>query len=462
MTPDHKETTVVILAAGLGTRMRSKRAKVLHETGGMALVEHVVAAARAVAPADRMVIVTGHQAQEVEDLLAPAGVRFARQTEQKGTGHALACARDAALASDLVMVLYGDTPLLSAATLTRLRDAQASSSAAATLITTTLEDPSGYGRVVLDRDGFVTSIVEQKACNDEQRSIRLINSGIYCFRADLLWKHLSEVQPENPAREYYLTDLAAILNARGHRVQPMHIEDVSELLGINTRIELADADRLLRRRKADELMLCGVTIERPETVSIDARVRVGMDTIIEPFVRLLGDTEVGEDCRIGAGSILESTTLAPGVVIKPYTIISDSRVESKAQIGPFARVRMNAEIDADARVGNFVEVKKSRLGKGTKSQHLAYLGDAEIGDRVNVGAGTITCNFDGEKKHETKIGSGAFIGSNATLVAPIEIGQESYVGAGSVITDPVPEQALAIGRGRQVVKTDWVAKRKKK
>jgi bifunctional UDP-N-acetylglucosamine pyrophosphorylase/glucosamine-1-phosphate N-acetyltransferase len=457
-------TTVVILAAGLGTRMRSKRAKVLHRAGGMALVEHVVSAARAVAPLDGIIAVTGHQADEVEDLLAPRGLRFARQTEQKGTGHAVACARNAAGASDFVMVLYGDTPLLSPATLTRLRDAQVNSDAAATLITTSLDDPSGYGRVILnanDNDA-VTAIVEEKVCTQEQRSIHLINSGIYCFRADLLWKYLGDVQPDNPAQEFYLTDMAAILNAHGHRVQALHVEDSSELLGINTRIELADADRLLRRRKADELMLCGVTIERPETVSIDTAVHIGMDTIVEPFVRLLGETEIGEDCRIGAGSIIESSILAQGVVIKPYSIVADSRIEAKAQIGPFARLRMNARIGPDARVGNFVEVKKSRIGAGTKSQHLAYLGDAEIGDRVNIGAGTITCNFDGEKKHETRIGSGAFIGSNATLVAPIEIGKDSYVGAGSVITDPVPDQALALGRGRQVVKTDWVAKRKKK
>ncbi len=455
-------TTVVILAAGLGTRMKSKRAKVLHEAGGMALAEHVVEAARAVAPPDRIVVVTGHQAEQVEDLLAPMGVRFARQAEQKGTGHAVACAHGTAPESDLLMVLYGDTPLLSAATLIRLRDMQAASNAGATLITTTLDDPSGYGRVILDRDGFVTSIVEHKACTPEQLSIRLINSGIYCFRANLLWKYLSDVQPNNLASEYYLTDMASILTAAGHRVQAMHVEDSNELLGINTRIELANADRLLRRRKAEDLMLAGVTIERPETVSIDTRVKAGMDTIIEPFARLLGATEIGEDCRIGAGAIIESSILAGNVVVKPYSIISDSKIAAKAHIGPFARLRMNADIGTDARVGNFVEVKKSRLGAGTKSQHLAYLGDATIGDRVNVGAGTITCNFDGEKKHETQIGSGSFIGSNSTLVAPIEIGEESYIGAGSVITDPVPPQALALGRARQVVKTDWIAKRKKK
>ncbi|MBZ5601128.1 MAG: bifunctional UDP-N-acetylglucosamine diphosphorylase/glucosamine-1-phosphate N-acetyltransferase GlmU [Acidobacteriia bacterium] len=454
-------TTVVILAAGLGTRMRSKRAKVLHRAGGLALVEHVVEAARAVAPADSIVAVTGHQAEAVEELLAPRKIRFARQKKQKGTGHALACAREAAPPSDLVMVLYGDTPLLSADTLTRLRDAQAGSTAAATLITTSLDAPAGYGRVILDATDAVRAIVEEKACTPEQRAIRLINSGIYCFRADLLWAHLSEIQPTLPAGEYYLTDMAAILNTHGHRVEARHVADSSELLGINTRIELADADRLLRRRKAEQLMLEGVTIERPETVSIDSSVRIGMDTIVEPFARILGETVIGEDCRIGAGAIVESSVLADGAIVRPYTLIADSRVAEKAQIGPFARLRMNANIGMDARVGNFVEVKKSRLGAGTKAQHLAYLGDAEIGDRVNVGAGTITCNFDGVKKNETRIGSGAFIGSNSTLVAPLEVGAESYLGAGSVITEDVPKQALALGRARQVVKTDWIEKRKK-
>jgi bifunctional UDP-N-acetylglucosamine pyrophosphorylase / glucosamine-1-phosphate N-acetyltransferase len=454
---------VVILAAGLGTRMRSKRAKVLHRAGGLPLVEHVVEAARAIAPAEQMVVVTGHQAGEVETQLAPLGVQFARQIQQRGTGDALACCRTMLEHEDgLLMVLYGDTPLLSSATLQRLRDAQAASDAAATLITTSLDDPTGYGRVIVDAEGNATAIVEQKACTPEQRAIRVINSGIYCFRADLLWRYLGEVQPNPSSGEFYLTDMAAILTAHGDRVRVMHIDDPSELLGINTRIELADADRILRARKADELMLSGVTIERPETVSIDARARIGMDTIVEPFARILGESEIGEDCVIGAGAIVESSRLAAGSVVKPYTLVSDSRIETGAQVGPFARLRMNAEVGRDARIGNFVEVKNSRIGAGAKSQHLAYLGDSEIGDRVNVGAGTITCNFDGEKKHETRIGEGAFIGSNSTLVAPVTIGAESYVGAGSVITDEVPERSLALGRGRQVVKTDWVEQRKKK
>jgi bifunctional UDP-N-acetylglucosamine pyrophosphorylase/glucosamine-1-phosphate N-acetyltransferase len=455
-------TTVVILAAGLGTRMRSKRAKVLHRAGGLSLIEHVVQAARSVASSDRIVVVTGHQADAVEETLAPLGVRFARQVEQKGTGHALMCARkEAARKSGLLMVLYGDTPLLSAATLKQLRDEQAGSNAAATLITTTLADPSGYGRVLLNERGDVRAIVEQRAARPEELAVRVINSGIYCFKSELAWKHIGEIEP-SASGELYLTDMAAILDRHGCRVQQLHVDDFSELLGINTRVELADADRILRARKTRELMLAGVTIERPETVTIDAQVRVGPDTIIEPFVRMTGQTAIGEDCRIGQGAVLESAALADRVVVAPYTLIADSRVDPDAQVGPFARLRMQAQVGPEARIGNFVELKKTRFGAGAKSQHLAYLGDAEIGAGVNIGAGTITCNYDGDKKHVTKISAGAFVGSNSTLVAPVEIGEGSYIAAGSVITEDVPDHALALGRERQVVKPGWAAKRKKK
>lgn len=441
--------------------MRSKRAKVLHQAGGLALVEHVVAAACSLTEPDNVVAVTGHQAEQVEELLAPRCVRFARQTEPKGTGHALACAQHAVSGQDgLLIVLYGDTPLLSAQTVARLRDFQRASGAAATLITTRVEDPTGYGRVIINSQNDVLAIVEHKDCSAEQRKIDVINSGIYCFDAGLLWKHLPEVQPNANSGEYYLTDMAQIFHQKSMRVAALHIEDPNELLGINTRIELADADRLLRRRKNDELMLSGVTIERPETVTIDLGVTIGQDTVIEPFARLLGKTVVGEECRIGAGAILESATLSSQAVVAPYTLVSDSTIESGAQVGPFARLRMNAHVGENARVGNFVELKKTNLGRGSKSQHLAYLGDSEIGEGSNIGAGTITCNYDGVNKHMTKIGKESFIGSNSTLVAPLEIGDQSYVGAGSVITEAVPPGSLALGRGRQVNKPGWVSRRK--
>jgi bifunctional UDP-N-acetylglucosamine pyrophosphorylase / glucosamine-1-phosphate N-acetyltransferase len=456
-------TSVVILAAGLGTRMRSKKAKVLHRAGGLALVEHVIEAGKSIAAAEDTVVVTGHQAADVEALLAPRGLRFARQDQQRGTGHALVCAQPHITYEDgLLMVLYGDTPLLSSGTLARLRDTQASSEAAATLITTTLDDPTGYGRVIIDAAGNVTAIVEHKDATPEQRAVRVINSGIYCFRADLLWKHLPEVQPNNASGEFYLTDMAAILRHHGYVVKPMHVDDPSELLGINTRIELAAADHLLRRRKNEALMLSGVTIERPETVTIDMHVKVGQDTVIEAGARLLGTTEVGEECRIGAGAILESSRLADRVQILPYTVITDSIVDDEAQLGPFSRLRPKAHVGKGAKVGNFVELKNTHLGAGAKSQHLAYLGDSDIGPNSNIGAGTITCNYDGAHKFRTRIGKGTFVGSNSTLVAPLEIGEDSYIGAASVITDNVPDGALALGRARQVVKPGWVEARKKK
>ncbi len=454
---------VVILAAGLGTRMKSKRAKVLHRAGGLTLVEHVVNAATGLTPPEHVTVVVGSQAEQVKASLAQTGVQFVEQKEQKGTGHALLMCRDA-LASQggLVVVTYGDGPLLSRATLQQLVDRQASSDGAATLITTRLADPTGYGRIIQGKDGEVQAIVEQKAATPQQLAIPLINSGIYCFRADLLWKHISEIGTDNPAREYYLTDIVEILNRAGHKVAALEVSDSQELLGINTRAELAVVDKIFRERKVRELMLEGVTIEKPETVTIDCGVRIGADSIVGPFAQILGRTEIGEDCRIGACSIIENSKLADRVQVAPFTSIADSQVEADAKIGPFARLRGGNRVGARARIGNFVELKNTQFGAGAKASHLAYLGDAEIGDETNIGAGTITCNYDGVQKHRTLIGKDAFVGSNSTLVAPIHIGDGSYIGAGSVITDPVPEKALALGRARQVVKEGWAAKRKKK
>ncbi len=443
--------------------MKSKRAKVLHRAGGITLIEHVVQTSMGITPPEHVTVVVGHQAEEVKAVLAPMSVRFVEQSEQKGTGHAvMMCHASLAPQAGFVVILYGDCPLLSHATLKELVDRQAASDAAATLITTRLPDPTGYGRLIFGERGQLHAIVEQKAATPEQLTIELINSGIYCFRADLLWKHITEIRPDNPAREYYLTDMVEILNRAGHRVEAMEVPNSEELLGINTRVELAAVDRLFRERKARELMLAGVTIEKPETVTIDSGVKIGGDSLVEPFAQILGRTEIGEDCRIGACSIIANSKLAERVQVAPFTSIADSLIEADAHIGPFARLRNGNRVAKGAHIGNFVELKNTRFGAGTKANHLAYLGDAEIGGKVNIGAGTITCNFDGTQKHRTRIGQDAFIGSNSTLVAPIEIGEGSYVGAGSVITDPVPPEALALGRGRQVVKEGWVAAKKKK
>ncbi len=455
--------SIVILAAGLGTRMKSKKAKVLHEAGGLTLVEHVVNTALELAPPERVFVVLGRQAAEVEAAVASRGVEFVVQQEQAGTGHALGVSgeRVAPLGGDVV-VLYGDCPLLSAATLRKLIELQRSTQAAATVITTVLEDPTGYGRILRDRDGSVRAIVEQKAASPEQLAVREINSGIYCFSGDLVWKYLEQVQPNKASGEIYLTDVVELFRNGGHAVYPLLLDDPTEVLGINTRADLAQVDAAFRMRKARQLMLDGVTIEKPETVAIDMSVRIGMDSVIEPFARILGRTVIGEDCRIGACSIVRDSELADRVEVRPFTMIDSCRIEQEARVGPYSRLRMNAHVKAGALVGNFVELKNTELGEGAKSQHLAYLGDATIGGGANIGAGTITCNYDGQRKHRTKIGDGAFVGSNATLVAPVEIGAGGYIAAGSVVTDPVPPDALALGRARQVVKEGWAKKRRQK
>ncbi|MGI8744073.1 MAG: bifunctional UDP-N-acetylglucosamine diphosphorylase/glucosamine-1-phosphate N-acetyltransferase GlmU [Bryobacteraceae bacterium] len=455
----NENISIVILAAGLGTRMRSKKPKVLHHAGGLSLIEHVVKMALAITTPDRIGVVVGHQAEQVRATVAATGVQFVEQAEQKGTGHAVKMCRAALARQDgWVVVLYGDCPMLSASTIRRLIDLQVGGGSAATLIAATLAEPTGYGRVLLDQQGNVLSIVEQKAATPEQLDIKLINSGIYCFRSELLWKHIDEIVPNNPAREFYLTDMAEILTRAGYAVTPMIVDDPLETLGINNRVELAEVDRIFRQRKTRELMLEGVTIEKPETVTIDSDVRIGMDTVIGPFAHILGRTVIGEDCSIGAGAIVHNSRIADRVAVLPLTIIHDSQIGSGAQVGPFARLRTENRVDAGAHIGNFVELKKTHLGAGAKASHLAYLGDSEIGAKANIGAGTITCNYDGVRKHQTKIGKGAFVGSNSTLVAPVEVGEGSYIGAGSVITQPVPDHALAIGRGRQVIKEGWVAK----
>jgi bifunctional UDP-N-acetylglucosamine pyrophosphorylase/glucosamine-1-phosphate N-acetyltransferase len=323
-----------------------------------------------------------------------------------------------------------------------------------------MPDPTGYGRVLRDSDGHVTGVVEQRAGTPEHLAIREANMGLYCYRTAPFWKHIQELRPDNPAHEYYLTDMVEILHRAGDRITAFRIDDPREVLGINDREELAVVDRLLRERKVRELMLAGVTIEKPETVIVDPDVTIGMDTIVEPFAQILGRTSIGENCRIGACSILQDSELADDVQIGPFTMIGTSRLERGAQAGPYARLRMENHVAAGAHIGNFVELKKTRLGAGSKAMHLAYLGDSEIGAGVNVGAGTITCNYDGSRKHPTKIGAGAFIGSNSTLVAPVEVGAGAYLAAGSVITSDVPSDALAVGRARQLNKEDWAKKRR--
>lgn len=455
------DVTAVILAAGQGTRMKSRMAKVLHRAGGKTLIEHVIGAAKGIAPPERIFVVVGHQAETVGAVAHASGVGAIRQTEQLGTGHAVMCGEDQlASLGGLLLVLNGDCPMIRTETLESLIALFRQTGAGAAMITTDLDDPTGYGRIVRRPDGDVQAIVEHKAATDEERAIREINVGFYCFDANAFWNHVHEIRPDNPAREYYLTDMIAILLKAGHPITALKAADSSEMLGINNRVELAAVDRIMRERKVRQLMLDGVTIEKPETVTIDADVAVGTDTVIGPFVQITGRTVIGENCRIGASSIIDNSVLAGDVEVFPFSSISACTLDAKAQVGPYARLRMGAHLEESAHVGNFVELKNTKLGAGSKSMHLAYLGDSQIGAKVNIGAGTITCNYDGKNKHRTIIGDGSFVGSNSTLVAPLEIGDGAYIGAGSVITDPVPGKALALGRARQFVKEGWVKKAK--
>ena len=458
-----KQATVVILAGGQGTRMKSKMAKVLHRAGGKRLVEHAIAAASGIAPPDRIFVVVGHQADAVRAVAAEAGVGSIHQKEQLGTGHAVMCGEDQLAGLDgVLLVINGDCPMITTKSLQQLLDLFESTGSGASMITTDLDDPTGYGRIVrkasVDGNGDVLAIVEHKAATEEQRKIREINAGFYCFDAAAFWKHVHEIRTDNPAGEYYLTDMIEILLRAGHRVTALKIADSSELVGINNKLELASADKIMRDRTVRQLMLEGVTILRPETVTIDAGVAIGMDTVVEPFAQITGKTVIGENCRIGASSIIADSVLGDEVEVFPFSMVSACHLESKVHVGPFARLRMGAHLEHSSHVGNFVELKKTRLGAGSKSMHLAYLGDSVIGSKVNIGAGTITCNYDGKKKHQTRIGDGAFVGSNSTLVAPVEIGTGAYIAAASAITHSVPAKTLAIGRARQIVKEDWTPK----
>jgi bifunctional UDP-N-acetylglucosamine pyrophosphorylase / glucosamine-1-phosphate N-acetyltransferase len=456
-----KELACVILAAGKGTRLHSEIAKVLHRAGGKTLVEHVVTACQPLG--GDVLVVVGHQAENVRGTVMPLGAATVLQRPQNGTGHAMLIARNAINArARMAIVLPGDAPLIRTETLGALLDTHRKGGAAATVLTAELKDPTGYGRIVRNKDGSVAAIVEEKSASDAQRKICEVNSSIYCFTLEELWPRLAEVRPENVHHELYLTDAVKELNRRKERVLAVVSENAKEILGCNTRAELAEADRVFRARKAAALMESGVTIYLPETVLIDPEVEVESDSVIEPGVQLLGKTRIGSHCRIQSGSVLTDASLEHHVLVRQHSVITASALSAGTIVGPFAHLREGTELHAGARVGNFVEVKKSVLGEGVKAMHLTYLGDATVGRESNIGAGTITCNYDGAKKNTTSIGERVFVGSDSALVAPIQIGDGAYIAAGSTITDNVPADALAIARGRQVNKEGWAAERRRK
>ena len=450
---------IAIMAAGKGTRLKSQLPKVLHEVGGKPLLAHVIAAASRIVDPKDIFVVVGHEADRVEAALAGTGVHFVLQAEQLGTGHAIQCAQQAIAGYEHVLVLSGDVPLIQSETIASLWAFHKSKSAAMTILTAAPENAFGYGRIIRKSTGSaqVEAIVEQKSLSPEQEAIREINTGIYAFRTATLLQHLNQLTAGNSAGEYYLTDLAQILDAAAEPVVAVEAADAPEVLGANTIAELVALDALLRAKTANRLMAQGVTIFRPETCVIDADVEVGPDTVIEPYVQLLGATRIGSDCLIRSSTVIENSILADRVLIRQSCVITDSVIASDAKIGPFAHLRPGSDIGEEAHVGNFVETKKARLGKGAKANHLSYLGDAEVGAGSNIGAGVITCNYDGVHKHMTFIGEGAFVGSDSTLVAPVTIGDGAYIGAGSCITREVPADALSVGRARQVTKEGWAA-----
>lgn len=457
------KTAIVIMAAGKGTRLKSRHPKVLHEVGGKPLLAHVIAAATQVVPPSDVFTVIGHEADRVRDAVKDSGVNFVLQQPQRGTGHALMVVGESLNGYQNVLVLSGDAPLITPETVKKLRDFHLGKKAAMTILTALLPDPTGYGRVLrIGKGDEVQAIVEQKSANPKQQKVKEINSGFYAFEVPALQKHIQKLNTDNAHAEFYLTDMAAILRKAKVKVVAVTCGNPSEILGGNTRAELADIDLHMRAAKCRELMAAGVTIFNPQSCVIDTDVEVGSDTVIEPHVQLRGKTRVGSDCHIESYCVIHGSEIGNQVILHPGCVIESSRVALKAVMGPYCHLRPASDIGEGAKIGNFVETKKIKLGKGSKANHLTYLGDSEIGDGVNIGAGTITCNYDGSAKYKTVIEDGVFVGSDTTLVAPIRLGKGSYVAAASCLTDDVPADALALGRARQTVKENWAKQKRQK
>ena len=454
------DLAVLILAAGKGTRLKSSLAKVLHRAGGRPLVEHVVAACAPLKPR-KTVVVVGHQADQVSAVVEPLEAEVVLQQPQRGTGHAMQVARRALGGAKFVVVLPGDAPLIRTATLRSMIAVHRAANAAATILSAVVSDPSGYGRILRKSETAVQAIVEESQLTEEQRDLNEINSSIYCFTLEKLWPALAQVKPNNKHRELYLTDAVGVMAVKNETVLAHVAPDPREVLGCNTRADLAEVDRIFREWKRAELMSKGVSIQLPETVLIDPDVTAGEDTVLEPAVQLLGKTKIGERCTIRTGSVLSDAIVGNDVTIEAHSLIAQSRLDDHVTVGPFARLRVGTHLKSGSRVGNFVETKKAIVGEGAKVPHLTYLGDASVGSKTNIGAGTITCNYDGFQKHPTKIGKGVFIGSDSTLVAPVRIGDGAYVAAGSTITENIPPDGLGIARGRQVNKPRWASRKRR-
>ena len=448
------------MAAGKGTRMRSNRPKVLHRLAGLPLLEHVIRAAQSLEPKSTGIVI-GHQAERIRASLSEhKGLRFAVQVEQLGTGHALLQAMPLLRNQcGTLVVLSGDVPLIQPSTLQRLLTTHHAASAALTVVTARVTRPYGYGRVIR-KERRLSRIVEERDASDTQRQLNEINGGIYALDLEPLFDALGDILRAGAADEIYLPSLVKVYRRRGLPVETLEVTNPDEVRGINSQTELAEVRRIVRQSKNEELMAVGVTLEDPATTYVDMDVTVGPDTVIHPGVILEGHTRVGARCELHAGVRIVDSTVGDDVVVNNHCVIQRTRIERGARVGPFAHLRPETEVGENARIGNFVETKKTTLGQGSKANHLTYLGDATIGAGVNVGAGTITCNYDGDAKHPTTIGNGVFIGSGTELVAPVSLGDGAYIAAGSCITEDVPTDALGVARNRQVNKDGWAGKRK--
>ena len=442
---------VAVLAAGKGTRMRSHLPKVLHPLGGRTLVENVLASLAKVQPA-RQIAIVGYLADEVRTALAHVSeLEFVEQSEQLGTGHAVQQVIPALEGFEgNLLVLNGDVPLLRPETIAKMVETHVKNKNAATILTAQFDDPTGYGRVFCDDDFIVSEIIEHRDCTPEQRNNQRINSGIYCFNWQKLMTVLPHLKSDNDQNEYYLTDVVKDLSP----VMALDVDDIKEISGINNRKQLSDAATILQRRIKDDLMLSGITMINPDSITVDATVTIEPDVVIEPETHLRGHTTIAAGCHIGPGTLIENSTIGKDTTIK-YSVVSDSNIEGAGQIGPYAHLRGQAVIGEGCRIGNFVEIKQSTLGKKTNAAHLSYLGNATLGDKVNIGAGTITANYDGFKKHPTVIKDGTKTGSNSVLVAPVTLGKNVTVGAGAVVTKDVDDNSLIVTRGERRVIKDW-------
>ena len=450
---ERKPLDILILAAGLGTRMRSDLAKVLHRLDGRPLISYVSRTAAALAP-ENIYVVVGHQAKDVEDAvlkeLETGQAIFVEQRQQLGTGDAVNAARERLADRDsTLLILSGDVPMIRPETLAGLVQhhyGHRGKGAACTILSVKLKDPTGYGRIVRDREGLFERIVEQRDATEDERQIAEINAGIYCFDTRKLFAALEKVQNNNAQGEYYLTDVPALLRESGEDIAIFQHNDAYEIEGVNNRVQLAELERLLNRRTISRLMLdYGVTFIDPKNVYVSERARIGRDTVIHPNVTIEGDTEIGDGCTIRPGTRITDSRVGHGVEIRDNCLIQDSEIGNSCTVGPMAHLRGNAKMQAESKVGNFVELKKTTLGSGSKASHLTYLGDATIGENRNIGAGTVTCNYDGKNKNKTKIGDNVRIGSDTMLVAPVEVGDRAVTGAGSVVTEDVPSDTLVAG-----------------